>query len=282
MKNLFKPEMLKWLISGLVFLLILKLLWFIVQITWLTAVDIDQEEDHSSKALYYRVKLTPNEAPAPQRKAAPVARKISGSIKEITLLAIYNDSEISVITVEYKHKSKVLSLGDEINGFTLEGAGSNFAMFSKNGKNYKVLLDKNDKGSSSGSSMKTVSPSPSDKSLEKKPLGEVTNEGSVKIIDRSLLEHYAENMDDIYKNIGISEIKDGKDLKGFKINFVRRDSPFAKLGIRRNDVIKSINGQEIKSYNAAFSIYKNIKNVDELSLVIQRGKEEMELDYEIN
>jgi len=282
MKNLFKPEMLKWLISGLLFLLVLKLLWFIVQIIWLTAVDIDQKEDHGSKALYYRVKLTPNEAPAPQKQTAPVERKISGSIKDITLLAIYSDSEISVITVEYKHKTKVLASGDELNGFTFDGAESNFAMFSKNDKNYKVLLDKNDKGSSHKNSIKTVSSSVHPKRIEKKPVGEVTNEGSVKIIDRSLLEHYADNMDDIYKNIGISEIKDGKDLKGFKINFVRRDSPFAKLGIRRNDIIKSINGQEIKSYNAAFDLYKNIKNVDELSLLIQRGKEEMELNYEIN
>jgi general secretion pathway protein C len=279
MKNLFKPEMLKWLLSGLVFLLMVKLLWFIVQIIWLTALDIDQEEDHSSKALFYSVKLTPNEAPAPQ-KVAPVVKQISGSIKEITLLAIYNASDVSVITVEYKHQSKVLSSGDVINGFTLEGAGSDFAMFSKNGKNYKVPLDKKSKASSSFSSIKPISPSA--KNIEKKPLGEVTNEGSVRIIDRSLLDHYAENMDDIYKNIGISEIKNGKDLKGFKINFVRRDSPFAKLGIRRNDIIKSINGQEIESYNAAFSVYKNIKNVDELNLVIQRGKEEMELDYEIN
>jgi len=110
----------------------------------------------------------------------------------------------------------------------------------------------------------------------------VTNEGSAKIIDRSLLDHYANNMDDIYKNIGISEIKEGKDIKGFKVNFVRKDSPFAKLGIRRDDVIKAVNGQEINSYNAAFGVYKNIKNIDNLSLVIIRGKEEMELEYEIN
>jgi general secretion pathway protein C len=89
-------------------------------------------------------------------------------------------------------------------------------------------------------------------------------------------------MNDIYKNIGVSEIKEGKDLKGFKINFVRKDSPFSKLGIRRNDVIKSINGQEITSYNAAFGVYKNIKDVDNLNMVIMRGKEEMELEYEIN
>jgi general secretion pathway protein C len=281
MKNLFKPEMLKVLIGILTFLLVLKLLWFVVQIGWLSPLDIDQEEDRSSKSLYYRVKLTPNNIAAPQKIVPKTVKKIAGSIKEIKLLAIYNASDIAVVTVEYKNKSKVLGSGDMINGFTLEGAGSNFAMFSKGGKNYKVMLAKNSKSSSNTSMIKSV-PSPKRKKTEKKVLGEVTNEGDVKIIDRSLLDHYADNMEDIYKNIGIAEIKEGKDLKGFKINFVRKDSPFAKLGIRRNDVIKAINGQEIKSYNAAFGVYKNIKNVDNLSLVIMRGKEEMELEYEIN
>jgi general secretion pathway protein C len=280
MKNLFKPENIKLFLVVLTFLLIIKLLWFVVQVTWLSALDIDQAEDQSSKSLYYRVKLTPNNTAAPQ-KVVPKVKKIAGSIKEIKLLAIYNATDIAVVTVEYRNKSKVLSSGDKINGFTLEGAGSNFAMFSKDDKNYKVLLAKNAKAKRNTSSIKSV-PITNSKVKAKKVLGEVTNEGSAKIIDRSLLDHYADNMDDIYKNIGIAEIKEGKDLKGFKINFVRKDSPFSKLGIRRNDVIKSINGQEITSYNAAFGVYKNIKNVDNLSLVIIRGKEEMELEYEIN
>jgi len=282
MKNLFKPEMLKVFIGVLTFLLVLKLLWFIVQITWLSPLDIDQVEDQSSKALYYRVKLTPNNTAAPQKVVPKATKKIAGSIKEIKLLAIYNASDISVVTVEYRAKSKVLGSGDVINGFTLEGAGNNFAMFSKEGKNYKVSLTKNTKASSNMSTIKSVPTPESSKAKTKKVLGEVTNEGAAKIIDRSLLDHYANNMDDIYKNIGVSEIKEGKDLKGFKINFVRKDSPFSKLGIRRDDVIKSINGQEITSHNAAFGVYKNIKNIDNLSLVIIRGKEEMELEYEIN
>jgi len=281
MKNLFKPENLKIFLAVLTFFLIIKLLWFIVQVTWLATIDIDQAEDQSSKSLYYRVKLTPNNIAAPKKVVQKTTKKIVGSIKEIKLLAIYNASDIAVVTIEYRNKSKVLGSGDKINGFTLEGAGNNFAMFSKDDKNYKVLLSKNTKNVLNKSSIKSVSAANA-KVKETKVLGEVTNEGSAKIIDRSLLEHYANNMDDIYKNIGITEIKEGKGLKGFKINFVRKDSPFSKLGIRRNDVIKSINGQEITSYNAAFGVYKNIKNVDNLSLVIIRGKEEMELEYEIN
>ena len=62
--------------------------------------------------------------------------------------------------------------------------------------------------------------------------------GDHKIVDKSLIEHYAKNMDDIYKNIGIREIKKGNDLDGFSISFVRKGSPFEKLGVRRGDVIK--------------------------------------------
>ncbi|HIP44141.1 MAG TPA: hypothetical protein EYG93_02240, partial [Sulfurospirillum arcachonense] len=148
MKNLFKPAMIKKFIVILTFLLIIKLLWFVIQVIFLTAEDIDQVNEQSSKALYYRVKLTPNNTAAPQ-KVIKAPKKISGSINEITLLAIYNASDISVVTVLYKNKSKVLGKGDSLNGFILEGAGNNFAIFSKNNKNYKVLLNKKNKSTDS-------------------------------------------------------------------------------------------------------------------------------------
>jgi len=279
MKNLFKPEMISLGIILLAVLLVVKLSWFVVQVLWLSVIDIDQSKDQSTKALFYRVKLTPSHLSAPVSTIIKAPSIIQGRIKEITLLAIYNDEDISIITILYKKNSKVLGIGDIINGFIFEGAGIDFAMFSKEDKNYKVRLIK--KGKSRTSVSDDIVEKTSD-SKEKKPLGEVVNEGNIKIIDRSLLEYYATNMDEIYKNIGITEIKNGTKLEGFKINFIKKGSPFAKLGIKRNDTIKSINGQELKSYNAAFSVYKGIKNAENLSMVVIRNNEEMELEYEIN
>jgi len=282
MKHLFKPKVFKSILGILILLLIVKIVWFVVEVLWLPSTGIDQMAQKGGKALYYRVKLTPNEAAAPVSTPtkAPV-REATGSIKEIKLLAIYNASDVTVVTVEYKSKTKVLSRGDDINGFVLQGAGNNFATFSKNSKTYKVLLLKS-KSSGKAFVEQVASKSVSEKPKVKTAQGDVTDAGDHKMIDRSLLDHYAKNMDDIYKNVGIGEVRNGKDLAGFRITFVRRDSPFAKLGIKRDDVIKSINGQEINSYNAAFGVYKNIQNIDNLTLVIQRGKEEMELEYEIN
>ena len=106
--------------------------------------------------------------------------------------------------------------------------------------------------------------------------------GDHKIVDRSLVEHYSKNMGDLEKNIGVKEIKQGNKLTGFSISFIRKGSLFEKLGVRRGDVIKTVNGQQIDSYNAAMDVYKNLSDMDNMTLVIQRGKEEMELEYEVN
>jgi len=280
MKHLFKSKLFKKLFMVLILLILVKLLWFAVGVIWLSPTGIGHDDEITNKSLYYRVKLTPNEVPRPLKKQVT---KIAGSIKDITLLAIYNSKDTTVITVEYKRKTKVLARGDEINGFILEGAGNNFAIFSKKTKTYRVDLFKGKKSTSSKSSIKPASRAESIPSKDSSKVeGEVTDAGDHKVVDRSLLDHYAKNMDDIYKNIGIKEVKEDGKIKGFRITFVRRDSPFAKLGIKRGDIIKSINGQEINSYNTAFEIYKNIQNVENLTMVIKRGKEEMELEYEIN
>jgi len=279
MKHLFKSKFFKSFLISLIVILMVKLLWFAVEISWLPSSGMGHDDEIKNKSLYYRVKLSPNEAPAPVKKQ-PV--RVVGNIKDITLLAIYNSEDTTVITVEYKRKSKVLSRGDVINGFVLEGAGTNFATFSKNTKTYRIYLIKSKKNSSSASSIKPTRrvSTPSKKSV--KIEGEVVDAGDHKIVDRSLLNHYAENMDDIYKNIGIREIKKGGAIQGFSITFIRRGSPFAKLGLKRGDIIKTINGVEINSYNAAFETYKNIGKIENLTMVIKRGKEEMELEYEIN
>lgn len=276
MKHLFKPEVAKGLWSLLILLLVVKMAWFVVEVLWLPTMGVEHSEERGAKALYYRVKLSPNDAAAPTTKR-PV--QTAGSIQDIKLLAVYNASDVTVVTVEYKRATKVLAKGEAINGFVLEGAGSNYATFSKNAKTYQIDLIVSTKGEGSiKSAQPSTAPAPSPDSV----VGEVVDAGDRKIVDRSLLDHYAKNMDDIYKNIGIREIKKGKDLEGFSISFIRKGSPFAKLGLQRGDVIKSINGQKIDSYNAAFDVYKNIGNIDNLTLVIQRGKEEMELEYEVN
>ena len=282
MKNLFKPETVKMLITVLVLLLIVKLLWFAVEVLWLPSGGLDHIDEKRGKALYYRVKLTPNEMPVPVKLKPTHSVKSQGNIKDIILLAIYNASDTTVITVSYKNKTKVLSRGDEINGYVLEGAGRNFATFSKQSRTFRIDLVKSGEGKGDKSLIRSSTLPSKEKPSPAKAEGEIVDAGDHKIVDKSLIEYYTKNMKDMGKNIGITEEKNGKELKGFRVTFIRRNSPFSKLGLQRGDVIKAVNGQELTSYEAAMDFYKNIDSIDSLSLTIKRGKEEMELEYEIN
>ncbi len=284
MKHLFKSQMFKSILGLLIILLIAKTVWMVVQIGWLPSEGVEQQKRVGGKSLYYRVKLTPNEAAAPATKK-PV--QIAGSIKDIRLIAVYNASDTTVVTVSYKRKSKILGRGDVINGFTLVGGGSTYATFTKGGKTYRVDLQKSKSTSASNSSI-TPASKYSKRSIAKtsttslgEPEGDIEDVGDHKIIDKSLVDHYAKNVKEIYKNIGIRESKvNGKTQ--FKITFVKRGSPFAKLGVKRGDIIKSLNGQEINSEAEAFMIMKDIDNIENITLGIMREKKEMELEYEIN
>jgi len=255
----------------------------VVALLWLPSQGTNYSEEKGKSALFYRIKLSPNKAPPPKVKQNKQRiKKVLGNIKEIKLLAIYNASDTTVVTIEYKGKTQVLAKGDKVNGFMLEGAGEDYANFSKNTKMFKVVLAllRDTKGK-----IRHIRESGKAKSKEKPKsakIGEIIDAGDHKIVEKSLLTHFANNLDEVNKNIGIAEVKDKNGLKGFRISFIRKGSPFSQLGVKRGDIIKTINGQKIDSYNAAFAVYKNIGNIENLSMVIERRNEEMELEYEVN
>jgi len=285
MKNPFKLKIFKNVIVILVIFVLIKLLWVVADTLWLSSYGVEHKKEVGGKGLYYRVKLSTNKAPPPPKVEPKKIIKIAGNIKEIKLKAIYSSDESTVVTIVYKQKTKILGLGDTINGFTLNGGGSNYAIFVKNSKNYRVELEESKKSKNIYNSIKfskDTTKKIENKSTPSLPDGEIIDAGDHKIIDKSLIEYYTKDIDSIYKNIGIKDLKKDNIVNGFMITFVRRGTPFAKLGLKRGDILKAINGRQLNSYKAAFDAYKNALNMSNVTLVIERKKEEMELEYEVN
>jgi general secretion pathway protein C len=272
-QNSKKSNMKLFLIPLIIFVLI-KALWVVVEVLWLPSSGIDYIDNQNIKPLYYRVRV---DKPKIKKVTKAKIKKPVSSIKDIKLLAIYLSSDDVVITAVYKGRSKILAIGDKINGFTLVGAESTYAILSKNNKNYKIELPK-----SKSSNKSTITVVKSNQSSSKKSINDaVRDDGGVKVIDKETFRHFTTNINDIYKNIGIKDITVG-DKKKFKVSFIKRDSIFSKLGLRRGDIIKSVNGEEIDSYAKAFNIYKEATNMTDLSLVVERNNKEVELEYEID
>ncbi len=277
MKPVFSPSVLKRIIGVLLLLVLVKLLWFVVEIAFFPAQGINHAEEKRAKPLYYRIRLTPNEV-QPPRKETPA--KPAGSIRDITLLGVYSATDVTVVTIRYKGKSKVLNKGESVNGFTLDRAGHDYAIFTKGGKEYKVVLQHTKAARSNA--VRTVGHPSVPKAVSSTPEGEIVDAGDRKIIDHGLVEYFGKHMGEIEKNIGIREVKKGGSIEGFRVTFVKRGSPFAKLGLKRGDLLKAVNGEALTSYKVAFDIYKQVGDMQNMTLVIQRGNQEMELEYEVN
>lgn len=286
MKQHFKPHHFTQFVWLLGLLLGVKLFWFAIELLFLPSSGINQEHEQRVKALYYRVKLAPKEAPAPTvtKVKKPVVRKVQGgNISNLKLLGIYNAGDVVVVTVTYRGASKVLSKGENINGFVLESAGLDYAIFSKDAKSYKVMLEKSKLSPAAKQAIRphTSRPERASKAPTAK-VGSIRDEGDRKVVDKSLIKYYKKNYKEIGKNIGIIDsVKDGV-LDGFKVTFVRRGSDFAKLGLRRNDIIKAVNGEPVKDYRTAMEIYNRADTMENMTLTIMRGNEEKELEYEVN
>ena len=275
MKQIINTKYFSTAIFFLSIIVLVKLIWLAISLFLLPSSGEEYAQEGKAKALYYRVKLTNAAASiAPvntTRKKAPVVSSMRG----IKLLALYNASDVLVVTVSKGSKTTVLGKGEKIDGFTLTSAGPNFAMFTKGDKEFKLSLINIKNSGKSRSRPKAVS------SNDKKPNNAIVEEGGVKHIQRDLLTSYTKNVDKIWKDIGISENKISGKINGFKINFVKRGSDFEKLGLQRGDILMGINGEELNSYGAAMSFFKDINNIENLTLTVQRNGATEELEYEI-
>src|SRR5207248_3178100 len=62
-----------------------------------------------------------------------------------------------------------------------------------------------------------------------------------------------------------------KEPKGVLVNEVVSDSPAAKAGIQRGDIIKQINRQNVRSMADFERLTRGLKEGDRLTLLLQRG-----------
>jgi general secretion pathway protein C len=254
---------------------LVKLIWLAISLLLLPSSGIEYTQPGKAKALYYRVKLTNAAAviaPVKSTKKKPVVSSMRG----LKLLALYNASDALVVTVAKGSKTKVLGKGEKIDGFTLTSAGPNYAIFTKAGKEFKLnLINVKSSGKSSSYPKSVLS---NEKKLNNHSIVE---EGGVKQIKRDLLTAYTKDVDKIWKDIGISENKVSGNIHGFKINFVKKGSDFEKLGLKRGDILMGLNGEELNSYGAAMGFFKDINNIENLTLTVERDGTTKEIEYEI-
>jgi len=207
-----------------------------------------------------------------KQKKEVVKKKAYELISNISLQAIYKTEDNNgwiIISEQASNKTRMLNIGDRFKGYKLKLIFIKYVIFEKNNKDYKLLLDNKDEKLS----YNTV-PEVQDK-IE-------TVSDLEYIIPRDTVKNYTANINKIWKDININEIKNSNNIiTAFKVTKIRKGSIFDKLGLVKNDIIKSVNNVKLKSYADAFKVYKNINNITNVSMIIIRDNQEVELEYAI-
>lgn len=126
---------------------------------------------------------------------------------------------------------------------------------------------------------------PSAKDRPKKPSGRESSgikevEDGRYVVERAELDNALGSLDKLFTQIrAVPQFKDGK-TSGLKLLSVKQGSLFAKLGLRRNDVLERINGQQV-DMKGGMALFGKLKDSQQISIDLVRNGKNTTLEYEI-
>lgn len=252
---------------------VVKLLYSVADYLYLPKDDVVMPKTEN---LGYHFSLDIGRKFLPAKTSVEPVQQIEATnrIKDITLKGTYLEDVNSFIVIEDHLGTTFLYKGDRYMGYVLKEIYENRAVFEKNGKHYDVVI--NEKGSAKPALSSSVS--------GKYSGGGASHEDSFEpvSITHDDIQSYIKNPNKIWRNIRIQEIRKHGQIEGFRVNYVKKGSFFDQAGLKSGDVIKAIDGSEIRSLADVMKYYNNIDNLDGLSLTVQRGGEDIDLEFNIN
>lgn len=103
-------------------------------------------------------------------------------------------------------------------------------------------------------------------------------------VKRADLNNYMKNLPELLQQAtAIPNIIPGTGGKvdGFKIIDIAPNSVYEKLGIKKNDVIKGVNGDLVDSPAKAMELYNTLKTSNRISLEVERNGSKVDMSYTI-
>lgn len=257
-------------------LLILLLLAKIISLAlwwYLPSEGVELNAQKSYKAKYQRVDFANMLSVARVVAAPKVAQKSAANINTLILKGLYGNRYEGYAIVAKKstlNKTSIVAVGEIYEGYKLKEIASQKVIFTKGTKEYILALYSSDKLDTS-------------KVLSKADKSRVTSYAPVlKNVRKQDINFYAKNPHQIWKEIAITEVRKRGKIDGFEVKKIKKGSRLAALGLEVGDVIIRANNIELKSYNEAIRLYKDIDNINTLELVVRRNNQEKEIIYEIH
>jgi general secretion pathway protein C len=101
-------------------------------------------------------------------------------------------------------------------------------------------------------------------------------------LERGIVESSLEDLTQLMQDAQIDTyIEEGKP-SGFRFTNIKPESFYSRLGLRNNDIILKINGQDFSDPSQFLSLKDEISGAEGVALTIMRGDSEQVLQYDIS
>ena len=276
----FNPSLIRFARNVLIIILVAKAL-SLVMLWFFQSEGVHHHNSNSKMPAYKRYNannfIKPTKKPDIRQATEPTTQEQKGlaaygpNISNMILKGLFKRKNGSMVIIALKAKpndSDIIGIGEDFEGYTLKLVLKNGAVLEKGGKSYSLYFSEEKQNKRYKTPRKAKGAVPQD-------------DGGIKQVAKTDITHYAKNIKQIWKDIGIVEVKKNGRITGFKVTRIRPNTPFANLGLRKGDIIIKANNKEMKSYKDAIAIYKGIDKLEALELIVLRNNQETELVYEI-
>jgi len=173
------------------------------------------------------------------------------TLKGVKLKAVFTSKDKNFIIIEKNNKTYFVNLNENFEGYKLIKINPQSAVFKRGEREYKISFEK----------IKNF----------------YSPEQNIKTIPKSKIDKYKKNLTRVWKEIGII-----KTPEGYKITYIKPNSVFEKLGLKKGDIILEINNMNLKSDADAWKAYNSLQDAKEIELLIKRNYNIKVLRYEID
>ncbi len=202
-----------------------------------------------------------------QKKRTNVKTKKVQKLDGISLLACYVDQKTKFIIIKDKAKTLFIDINSTYKGAKLKTITNASAVFMREGEEFKLFIQKVKQ--SAKNSKNAIN-------------NDIESSGKYITVQRSEFQKYTKNMRRALRDIRFQRVTNHRRFSGIRLSFIRKGSLFDKMGLKRDDILKSVNGRELKSIVDLIPYYRQLDGTTTLSLGIEREKEMREIIYEIN
>jgi len=218
--------------------------------------------------------IDPNASLMEEIAAAPVGEDAlpllecqdAGGVQARVLATVASEKnpEWSFVSMASGKETRLLRMGDEIDGRTVSGIGWRY-VFLRGSRDecYIDLFGEQKKAKRRGRRDKTPSRGDIKDGIKVVSANE-------RIVDRAVMDQALANPAKFARSVRVRPYKRKGEVVGFRIRRIKKNSPLSKLGAQKGDIFHSVNGVDLTSVDKALAAYQNMRDESQLVFDITR------------